>query len=203
MKNYLKLTIILLVMVVFTNCKNDPQLSQYKYSEKEFQVNCEKIDLDLIKEAVYSFEEDITNYFGQKGTKNLSQAYSRAVNIGVFGRAKYNEITSPHTREIFEILKTDTELWNLVGESKSLNYDHELVKCIANNLTDKDLKTTFNALITTNSMSAKLFGEPLRRKAYLAVKDKNLATYIALDMFYAKLFDVDFNTETSNKEPIQ
>ena len=203
MKNYLKLTIILLVVVVFTNCKNEPQLSEYKYSENDFQVNCENVDLDLIKEAVYSFEADITDYFTPKGNKNLLQAYPRVVNYGINSRANFSKIVSPHTQEIFEILKTDTELWNLNGETKSLNYDHELLKCIANNLTDKDLKTTFNALITTNSMSAKLFGEPLRRKAYLAVKDKNLATYIALDMFYAKLFDVDFYTETSNKEPIQ
>jgi len=203
MNTYLKLSIILLVMVVFTNCKNDPQLSEYKYSEKEFRVNCENIDSELLKEAVYSFEEDITKYFSPKGRENLLQAYPRVVNYGQNSRANFNKIPSPHTQEIFEILKTDTELWNLDGENKSLNYNHELVKCIANNLTDKDLKTTFNALITTNSMSAKLFREPLKRKAYLAVKDKNLATYIALDMFYAKLFDVDFNKETSDKELIQ
>lgn len=203
MKNYLKLTIILLIMVVFTNCKNDPQLSEYKFSEKEFQLNCENIDLDLIKEAVYSFEADITDYFSQKGRESLSQAYPRVVNYGQNSRANFNKIPSPHTQEIFEILKTDTELWNLDGETKSLNYDHELVKCIANNLTDKDLKTTFNALITTNSMSAKLFREPLRRKAYLAVNDIYLATYIALDMYYAKLFDMDFDKEDVKNKPVE
>ena len=203
MKTYLKLTIILLIMVVFTNCKNDPKLSEYKYPEKEFQVNCENIDLDLIKEAVYSFEADITDYFSQKGRESLSQAYPRVVNYGQNSRANFNKIPSPHTQEIFEILKTDTELWNLDGETKSLNYDHELVKCIANNLTDKDLKTTFNALITTNSMSAKLFREPLKRKAYLAVNDIYLATYIALDMYYAKLFDMDFDKEDVKNKPVE
>ena len=203
MKNYLKLTIILLIMVVFTNCKNDPQLSEYKFSEKEFQLNCENIDLDLIKEAVYSFEADITDYFTPKGKKNLSQAYPRVVNYGINARANFNKIASPHTQEIFEILRKDTELWNLNGEIKSLNYDHELVKCIANNLTDKDLKTTFNALLTTNSMSAKLFREPLRRKAYLAVNDIYLATYIALDMYYAKLFNVEFDKKNAKNKPVE
>ena len=112
MRNYLKLAIILSVMVIFTNCKNEPQLSDYIYSEKEFQVNCENIDLDLIKEAVYSFEEDITNYFSPKENKNLLQAYPRAVNFLINGRGKFNKIASPHTQEIFEILKTDIELWN-------------------------------------------------------------------------------------------
>ncbi len=121
MKNYLKLTIILLIMVVFTNCKNDPQLSEYKFSEKEFQLNCENIDLDLIKEAVYSFEADITDYFTPKGKKNLSQAYPRVVNYGINSRANFNKIASPHTQEIFEILRKDTELWNLNDETKSFD----------------------------------------------------------------------------------
>ncbi len=203
MKTNLRLTIILLIMAVFTNCKNDPKLSEFKYSEKEFQVNCENIDLDLIKEAVYSFEEDITKYFSPKGRESLSQAYPRFVNYGQNSRANFNKIPSPHTQEIFEILKTDTELWNLDGENKSLNYNHELVKCIANNLTDKDLKTTFNALITTNSMSAKLIREPLKRNAYLAVNDIYLATYIALDMYYAKLFDMDFDMENAINKPVE
>ena len=203
MKTYLKFSIILLIMAVFTNCKNDPKLSEYKYSEKEFQVNCENIDLDLIKEAVYSFEEDITNYFPPKGRESLLQAYPRVVNYGQNSSANFTKIPSPHTQEIFEILKTDTELWNLDGENKSLNYNHELVKCIANNLTDKDLKTTFNALITTNSMSAKLFREPLKRNAYLAINDIYLATYIALDMYYAKLFDMDFDMENAINKPVE
>jgi len=200
MKFYLKPLSLILISITFIGCKKKATLSEFKYSENDFQMNCEKVDLKLINEAVYSFEDDITTYFANNGNKNLSQAYSRTVNLALYGRAKYNEIVSPHTIEIFNILKEDTELWNLGGEIKSLNYNSELIKCLSNNLSDKDLKTTFNALLTTNSMSSKLFGEPLRRKARLAVKDKNLATYIALDMFYAKLFDVDLTKEEPNKD---
>ncbi len=200
MRILLKPLIVLIVSFLLVSCKKEASLSEFKYSANEFQVTCEGINPELLKEAVYSFEDDITNYFAQKGTKNLSQAYSRAINLGIYGRAKYEEIASPHTIEIFEILKTDKDLWNLDGETKSLNYNSKFVKCLGDNLSDKDLKTTFNALLETNSMSAKLFGEPLKRGAYLAIKDKYLATYIALDMFYAKLFDVDFSKKNTGKE---
>lgn len=200
MKIHLKPLIVLLISFLLVGCKKEATLSEFKYSANDFQVTCEGVNPELLKEAVYSFEDDITNYFAQKGTKNLSQAYSRAVNLGIYGRAKYEEIASPHTIEIFEILQKDKDLWNINDDTKSLNYNNKFVKCLADNLVDKDLKTTFNALLTTNSMSSKLFGEPLRRSAYLAIKDKYLATYIALDMYYAKLFDVDFSKKETNKE---
>jgi hypothetical protein len=186
--------------IALISCKKEVVLSEFKYSEKDLQVNCEDVNLDLLKEAVFSFEDDIATYFSNNGTKNLSQAYSRTVNLALYGRAKYNDIVSDHTIEIFNILKEDNDLWNLDNEIKSLNYNSKLVKCLADNLSNKELKTTFNALLSANSMSAKLFGEPLRRMSYFAVKDKNLATYIALDMYYAKLFDLDLNQEKEIKE---
>ena len=200
MKYLAKHVIFLLVSIFSLSCKKEVTLSEYKYSDSNYPVTCENANLSLLKEAVYSFEDDITTHFSNKGTKNLSQAYSRTVNLALYGRAKYSEIVSSHTIEIFTILKKDKHLWQIDGKTKTLNYNGDFVKCLGNNLSDKDLKTTFNALISTNSMSAKLFGEPLRRKAYLAVKDKNLATYIALDMYYAKLFELDLVQEQSDQK---
>ena len=202
MNSYLKPLLILLVVSIFTSCKKEATLSEYKYADKEYTVQCEGVNPELLKEAVYSFEDDITNHFARNGNKNLSQAYSRAVNAGIYGRTKYNEIVSSHTKEIFKILKEDTNLWNTEGKTKTLNYNSEFVKCLADNISNKDIKTTFNALLSTNSMSPKLFGEALRRQSGLALKDKNLATYIALDLYYAKLFDVDFDAPIEEKKNI-
>ena len=199
MNSYLKPLSILLVLTIFTSCKKEATLSEYKYADKESNVNCQSISPELLKEALYSFEDDVANFYARDGKQNLSQAYSRTINLGIYGNAKYNEMVSPHTLEIFEILKTKTDLWDLSKKNKSLNYKHELVKCLADNISNKDLKTTFNALLSTNSMSAKLIGEPLKRQSSLAIKDKYLATYIALDMYYAKLFDVDFNAPKKEK----
>ncbi len=99
MKIQLKPLTVLLISFLLVGCKKEATLSEFKYSANDFQVTCEEVNPELFKEAVYSFEDDITKYFAQKGTKNLSQAYSRAVNLGIYGRAKYEEIASPHTIE--------------------------------------------------------------------------------------------------------
>ena len=202
MKSILKPLSILLVLIIFTSCKKEITLSEYKYADKEFTVKCDGINPELLKEAVFSFENDVTKYYERNGKSNLSQAYSRTVTYGMYGNAKYIEMVSPHTIEIFNLLKGKTDLWSLEGKTKTLNYNHELIACLANNLKDHDLKTTFNALLTTNSMSPKLIGAPLRRKAHIALKDQHLATYIALDMYYAKLFDVDFSNYKEEKSTI-
>ena len=67
------------------------------------------------------------------------------------------------------------------------------MECISSNLENDALKTTLNALLSTNTMSPKLFGVPLTTKYSSAMNDKYLALYIALDLFYAKMFDVDFS----------
>lgn len=203
MKNYIKIFTVALVLITFTNCKNnDVKLSEYKYADKTFNVACTQIDTTLIKEAVLSFEDDISTEFARNGQPNLSQAYSRIVNLGIYGRAKYRDMVSDHTKEIFDALKADTDLWTTNGDKTTLNYSHPFVKCLAENINDKDIKTTFNALLSTNSMRPDIFAESFRRKSSLALRDKYLATYIALDMYYAKLFNVDFSQPKSTK-PVQ
>ncbi len=199
MNSYLKTLSILLILTLFTSCKKEAKLSEYKYADKLY-FECDGVNSDLLREAVYSFEDDITNYYARNGRQNLSQAYTQAVTAGISGRGKYIEIVSPHTKEIFELLKTNTDLWNTDGKIKTLNYNHSIVKCIGNNINNADLKTTFNALLSTNSMTPKLYGEAIRRQSNLAVKDKYLATYIALDMYYAKLFDVDLDAPKTEKK---
>lgn len=192
MKSSFKILSFLLILIVFSSCKKETTLSEYKYTDKEYPVQCESANTDLIKEALYSFEEDIMNHFGKNANKNLSQAYSRTINLGTYGRLKYEEMVSPHTLEIFKILKENTNLWKTEGNTKTLNYNSDLIKCLAENISDKEIKTTFNSLLITNSMRVDLLGAELRRKSGFALKDRYLATYIALDYYYAKLFNIDF-----------
>ena len=74
--------------------------------------------------------------------------------------------------------------------------------CIAQNITNPDLKTTLNALLSTNSMNPKLFGAPLSTNYSLTLSDKYLAAYVAFDLFYAKLFDVDFSKVEKEKQKV-
>ena len=78
-----------------------------------------------------------------------------------------------------------------------------LMDCIAQNITNPDLKTTLNALLSTNSMNPKLFGAPLSTNYSLTLSDKYLAAYVAFDLFYAKLFDVDFSKVEKEKQKVQ
>ena len=82
---------------------------------------------------------------------------------------------------------------------KFLENNSSIIKCISSNIIDKNLKTTFNALISTNSMTPKLFGTPLMTKYRNLINDKYLATYVALDLYYAKLFDVNLADINFNK----
>ena len=205
MKSLIKFTSIFLIIMLITSCKKEATLANFKYANKKLDVVCKQINPELLREAVYAFEEDIIHHFARNGQKSLSQAYSRIINLGIYGRIKYKDMVSNHTKEVFTILKQEKDLWINSGESTTLNYNHELIKCLGDNLKDKNLKTTFNALVSTNSMSAKLFGEPLRRQSRQPLTDKYLATYIALEFYYAKLFNVDFdsveNTNPAKSDP--
>ncbi|MBC3757587.1 hypothetical protein H7U19_04180 [Hyunsoonleella sp. SJ7] len=194
MKQKLNL-IVFLIVITFCSCEKkakEKTLSDYKFAEKGIVLNCDGFDAKLLNEALFSFEEDIIAHYG-KDNPNVTRAYSQFVSYATRNRVKYSEVVSPHTVEIFEVLKTKSELWNPNSAKSKLNYDSPVFKCIVDNISDNNLKTTLNALLTTNSMSPKLFGPALQSKYSLAIRDKYLSAYMAFDLFYAKLFDVDLN----------
>lgn len=199
---FLKLLVVASV-ITFTSCKKEEKivLSEYKYAEKGIVLNCDKFELKLLNEALFTFENDITNAYGSD-TKNLTQAYSQFTRNAVSGRVKYEEIVSLHTLAVFEVLKSKAELWDLNNPNSKLNYDSPVFKCISNNIQSKDLKTTLNALISTNSMSTKLFGPALNSGYRSAISDKYLSAYMALDLFYAKLFNIDISKVVNKEEKV-
>lgn len=196
-----KITLITfsLFFIAFS-CKKEIQLSNYKYADKVIGFTCENVNSKLLNEALYSFEDDILNYY-RKGTQNyrLEQAYSQFIRNSVFGRLKIEDLVSKHTVEIFDVLKKQENLWDVSDTKAQLNYNSPLVACISDGIKDNALKTTFKALISTNSMSPKLFGAPLVNKYRNTLNDKNLALYAALDLYYAKMFNVDFTKVNLDK----
>lgn len=195
-------------LVVFTltiglaSCKNENSISEYKYSTKPTVLACDSLNSKLYQEAVYSFEDDIVNFYNNKANANssLKQAYSRFLSGVVYGGLKYEDIISTHTLDIFEALKHENNLWNVNNETSNLNYKSAVINCIAKNLQDNALKQTLNALLTTNSMSPKLFSTPIMSKSKNAITDKHLACYIALDLYYAKLFNIDLSKINLEKD---
>lgn len=189
--HFLKLFLIALI-VNLMSCKKDVTLSEYKYTDKGIVLNCENINTKLFNEALFAFENDMTNFYS-KGKPNISRAYSQFVRQAINGQVKYEDMLSPHTVKVFEVLKSINELWDATNPKSHLNYSSNYFNCIANNIQNKNLKTTLNALISTNSMSPKLFGAPLITNYNQALRDKYLSAYIAFDLFYAKLFDADLS----------
>ena len=197
-KNFL----ITLFFLCFTiGCKKENTFTAYEFADKPVALACENLNSKLYNEALYSFENDILNFYG-KDKKSLLMAYSQFIRLSVYGRVNYKNMVSEHTLKVFEALKNDTELWNLENASSHLNYNSALMDCIAVNITNPDLKTTLNALLSTNSMNPKLFGAPLSTNYSLTLSDKYLAAYVAFDLFYAKLFDVDFSKVEKEKQKV-
>lgn len=191
----LKITILpfLLFFIAFS-CKKESSFSDFKYGDKLVAFNCEGVNTKLLNEALYSFENDIVNHY-KKGRQNyrLDQAYSQIIRNSVFGRLKLEDIVSKHTVNVFQALKNEDDLWDANNTKSHLSYNSTVIDCVSKNIQDQSLKTTLDALISTNSMSPKLFGTPLASKFRNALSDRNLAMYIALDLYYAKMFDVDFS----------
>lgn len=195
--------IVLALVVTLFNCKKETtiSLSDYKYADKGIVLNCDGMDSKLINEALFAFEDDISTFYGKTSPNpSLQLAYAQFMREALSDRAKFSEILTPHTVEVFNVLKTKNDLWSMNSTASYLNYNSAFFNCIANNIQDKNLNTTLHALIETNSMNPKLFGAPLSSRYRTALNDKYLAAYFAFDLFYAKLFEVDL-TQVKEREP--
>jgi hypothetical protein len=195
-KTHLKLTFIALCLTFF-NCNNESApFNNYKYANEETVLICDNLDTKLYDEALLSFEDDITYKYGANN-KDLRRAYSFFTRDAINNKANYQEIVSPHTMEVFEALKKDKNLWN---QDNSINYNSEIMTCVGQNFQNEDLQTTFNSLVSINSMRPDIFGAPLVKHVKNAHEDRYMATYVALDLFYSNLFDVDPETITEKTE---
>ncbi|NJX16500.1 hypothetical protein [Tamlana crocina] len=191
----LKITLITILSIITLNsCKKEQTFNDYKYSDKPAVINCDGVNSKLLNEAVYAFENDILNYQKQSNPNaSLVRAYSQTIRSSVYSKLKFDKIVSEHTYKVFQALKNENDLWDANNTKSHLNYNGKTMACIASHIKNEALKTTMNALLSTNTMSPKLFGTPLTSKYSSAMSDKYLALYIALDLFYAKMFDFDFS----------
>ena len=181
------------------SCNQKATLSEYKFSDKDPIMNCDGQDSKLLNEAIYSFEDDMSTYF--KGSYNrlgrLDVFYSQFIGRSLKHMVNFEDLITPHTLEIFHVLKTKKDLWNPDSKVSKLNYYGSFFNCIVTNVQDKDFKTTLNALVTTHSMSPKMITERLLIKYRTVAKDNYLRAYVVFDLLYANLFDID---ETKVKE---
>lgn len=199
--------IYFVICLILANCQETQPELEYKYSDKPIVIDCNINHSKLFNEAIYNFETNLTDFYANENI-NLIKAYSLFLNQSSRNVINYNNISDQHALDIFEALKNVEGLWVTNNNELSFNYNHDIFRCIADNIQDKDLKTTFNALLSTNSMSMRMLKDALITKVSRLSNDKYLATYIALELYYAKLPNVDLtkkeqtSTDTKLKNDI-
>ncbi|OMP30469.1 hypothetical protein [Mangrovimonas sp. DI 80] len=188
--------VTLSVILSFTlfNCKQEsstPDIPLIYANRNEIKL-CNSKDSLLLNEALQSFETDLLDTYGDE-KKNSNRAYTQFFNAVRTKRIDYTTMASDHTKEVLGALKTQQGLWVTDGTEYHLNYNNPIVECVSTNMTESGFKTTFKALLDTNSMSYRMYGEAIRKQTTVLNKDKYLALFVALDMYYAKMLNIDFS----------
>lgn len=173
----------ILVTFAFLSCKNESVAVKmdYNYSDQPSLIDCNISDSLLVKEALYTFESDIAKVYDPQ-SNNVRRAYSLFIRNASNGRVDYKKVVTEHSLEVYNALK-NSDLWKDGG----LNYKNDFFVCIGENIKDAQLKTTYNSLLSSDYMSNNLFGPALGSKANSVINDKYLATFVALDFYFAHL----------------
>ncbi len=187
-----KISTILFAAILFTSCKSEPNIT-YKYQEKDDLFNCDQVDMNLIKEAVYAFEEYIKDNYSMEPPKSIDKGYYFYWDISKNDLIPAVEFINPHILEIRDELKQIDNLWIINGDDAKLNMNHPIAKCIGNYIEDQELKKIYDVLVESNTFKNNVFLSPLKRDPIKFRKDHALVTYLALNTFYARILTLDFS----------
>jgi len=179
-------------MSLLTNCKNTS--IDYKYSNEADMLQCEITNQDLYKEAMYAFENYITTHYIVTPPNTLSQGYAFYWEIAIRDQMPALELFDDHLIQLVDILKNESDLWISINGGYTLNHEHEIMTCIANDIKDSNARESLLNLLDTNSFRPDIFMPSIGGQAKNLIDDKALATYFALNHFYAKVLDIDFET---------
>ncbi|WP_290697273.1 hypothetical protein [Lacinutrix sp.] len=198
MKTTIKL-LALLILVTVSSCNNSKKI-EFKYTESIKLLTCDLPNVDLLKEAIYAFENDIINTYDAQN-RNIVKSYTSYINLKSRNKADVKEIASAHSLAIAKALKEDTNLWTVSNGVTTLNTSHSLIiDCIANNIKNKDIKTSYKALLSTNSFKSNLILPLFIGNTGVIQTDGSLKSFVALEYFYSQLLDVRLE-ELKNPNP--
>lgn len=199
MKNIIKTSTLVALFFIVLSCKETPKIT-YKYSEQPDIINCEGLaNEQLLHEAFYSFEEDLKKQFILPNDPNpmIQRAYAAFISRNS-GRQLpvVPDMVSQHSLDLYkELAKTD-----LFIDGK-LNPNSKLTNCIANSIQNEQIKTTFNALKATNSLTPELVAASVFNVGPRAYQEDPLKIYFALGLYFAKFNEIDEATLPINTKP--
>lgn len=194
-------SVILITVLFLSGCAKEERIA-FKYTEQPDLVICDVKNEDLYNEAIHSFENDIFAYYDTISQSPL-KGYTQFTAFALNGRLKVENIASEHSLKLAKLLKKDNQLWQTTAGIKTLNYSSLLMDCLVNNIKNEDLKTTFNALLSTNSMRRNTVLTPIRNNARQLLTDQSLKAFVAFEYYYAVLMDIELSQLTTTLEPIK
>lgn len=203
-----KLILLSTVTVLFfSNCKKEQQIT-YLYSDQPQTLNCNDIDTKLYSDAYYAFEKAIVTQ-AQNVNKRPNYTVPPASALRNFvnrskGTLRIDNYITKETLAVFNNLKNQ-DIW----KNNQLRSNTAIANCIGNHISNPGIKTSFNALRQSGDLDAKLMASAVADlRLFDQYKDKALMTYAALDLYYAKFFELDLTkiklleakTQTIQKE---
>ena len=101
---------IILIATVFTlfNCNKSTQVAiDYKYEDQAEVLDCKLKDNKLIKEAIYSFENDLNNAY-DKEKRSINRSYSAFIANTINESFRIEDVASKHSLRIAKALQKTT-----------------------------------------------------------------------------------------------
>ncbi|MBE9490205.1 MAG: hypothetical protein IMY67_07940 [Bacteroidetes bacterium] len=183
--------------LLFTGCNKEAKL-QYKYTDQDDLFSCSSTNMELIKESVYAFEDYLKEYYSFKGPKSVETGLMNYWRTAMTKRLPAIEYINPHIIKVRDALKKEENLWITKNNFTTLNYNHPILKCISNEIKDPEVKKLFDFLIESKTFKTKVFLASMTMNDKRVKDDKGFETYLALDTFYARILNVNFNDLEEN-----
>ena len=149
--------------------------------------------MSLIKEALYSFEVYLLTNYDFKNRALLTSSYDDFLLNSGHNFIPMAERADDHIKAVFYALQEEKDLWKTVNDKVVLNYESDVMRCLISEIQDEETKNLMTSLTGTSILQASSIAPVLRRQGEALVTDKALATYVALDLFYAKLVELDLS----------
>ncbi|NND51173.1 MAG: hypothetical protein HKN54_02130 [Flavobacteriaceae bacterium] len=188
----LKSVLVITSAILLFSCNSEPKLA-FKYAAEKNLFACPDVDMELIKEAVYAFEAFIFENYSFNAPDIEKAAYFNYLKNSEAKLLPMGEKFDDHIKNVFYALKSEASLWSGSDDHKTLNLDHEIVKCISDHIAIEAVKPVFKTLVDSKTLRGEIFAPTLRSHFNRMKEDRALATYVALDLFYAKIFQFDLS----------
>jgi hypothetical protein len=186
--------LIFLLVLIFSGCENTGDL-EYKYTSEKDLFECKTVNMDLIKEAVYAFENYVKDNYSFRGPNTVAKGHANYWSVATTDRLPNIEKLDGHVINVYTVLLKEKDLWIKTNDKITLDHNSVFFNCMVDHMINEDAKLAMSNLLKTNTYRSEIFTPVMKRNTRQLLNDKGLATYVALELFYAKLYKADISTE--------